>query len=198
MHNSRNMKNELPKARVVFPMISQNGWAWCIPAGLEVLLRYHGINKPTQEEMVLMYHQKHGANGYIDTNGRVGILINPTIENLKQVGFRVGNFDTFTAIANSLLPTDCAREFYHPADCNVNFLNYFKAAIDGQEGILGVIRNTDGNCHILSLIGYSIDPVTKQFDEVSAYDPATTKIETKKLSDFAFNNDCIIFKTKGA
>jgi hypothetical protein len=198
MQNSNNIKSELPHARIAFPMIRQNGWAWCIPAGLEVLLRYHGINKPTQEEMVLTYHQKHGADGYLDTNGRAFILNNPTIKELKQVGFRVGNFDTFMTIANSLLPTDCAREFYHPADCDVNSLNYIKAAIDGQDGIFGVIRNTDGNCHILPMIGYSIDPVTKQFDEVSTYDPANTNIDTKKLSNFEFNNDCIIFNTKGA
>lgn len=185
---------ELPDARNKFPQVQQFGWAWCIPASFEVLLHYFDISIPTQKDMVAQYDKLFGAEGYAEPfqvgnqlKLRLVRLTNPTIDQLRNYGFPKADFDVFKDITNSLLPKDCGRVFDHPADCNPQFEHYLTEAMQNQDGILSVKTNSDGNCHILPVIGYD-------GTNISVYDPQTGGIDTKPFKDVPFNRDCIIFK----
>ncbi len=182
---------ELKDASAIFPQVWQRANEWCIPAGLEVLLHYYEILHPTQEEMVLRFDEMYGDHGYVIQGKLVKFNSKPTIQLLMQCGFPHphGNFDGFTAVANSLLPPDCERAFCHPKDCEVDFENLVLQSLKDGDGVLGVIRLTNGNCHVLPIISFDGNNVT-------AYDPGLRSIETKKLGEFTFNRDCVILKKK--
>jgi len=180
---------ELENAKTIFPQVRQIANEWCIPAGLEVLLHYFGIPKPSQTEMVLRYAEQFGDKGYFINRQLVAFRNKPTVDELKLCGFPHGNFDSFSAIANSLLPADCNRYFYHPNDCETEFEKYLSGSLKNGDGILGVIRLNNGNCHVLPIIGYDGSAVT-------VYDPGPGTVETKALCDFTFNRDCVILKIK--
>jgi len=182
---------ELPNARHLFPEVQQRADEWSIPAGLEVLLHYFGISKPTQEEMVLRFDEMYGQQGYIILGKPGKFLTKPTIQHLALCGFPAphGNFDGFTTVANSLLPADCDRIFCHPNDCDKKFENYLTGALKKGDGILGVIRLKNGNCHALPIIGYNGSDVT-------VYDPCPGIIDTKAIGDITFNRDCVLLMNK--
>jgi hypothetical protein len=185
---------ELPDARNKFTQVRQKGLAWCIPASFEVLIRYFNLLQPTQEDMVRQYHKLFGHEGYgepVILNGELKFrhvkLDSPTIEQLAKHGFPKGDFNSFQTIANSLLAADCGRRFEHPADCDQKFEEHMLKAMTDGDGFLGVIKNPDGNCHILPIIGF--DGTT-----VVYYDPGSGDITTKAIKEVSFNRDCIIFK----
>jgi hypothetical protein len=182
---------ELPNARHLFPEVRQRADEWCIPAGLEVLLHYFGISKPTQEDMVLRFDEMFGQHGYIIQGKPAKFLTKPTITHLALCGFPAphGNFDGFTTVANSLLPADCSWIFRHPNDCDNEFENHLAGALRNGDGILGVIRLNNGNCHVLPIIGYDGSDVT-------VYDPGPGTIETKAIGGFTFNRDCVLLTNK--
>jgi hypothetical protein len=182
---------ELPNARTIFPEVWQRANEWCIPAGLEVLLHYFGISHPTQEEMVLRFDDMYGAHGYVLNGNLIKFNSKPTIEDLKHCGFPNpgGNFDGFTAVANSLLAANCDRVFYHPRNCDADFEKHLLQTIQNGDGVLGVIRWPNGNCHVLPIIGFDGTHLT-------SYDPGARTIETKQLGQYTFNRDCVILKKR--
>ncbi len=183
---------ELLDARTKFPQVYQHGHSWCIPAGFEVLLHYFDLPKPTQEDMVLLYDKVFGAKGYgepIQVNGQLRYrtvkLTNPTVEQLKNYGFPLGDFNTFKDITNSLLPQNCGRVFDRSSDCHEKFEYYLDQALKNQDGILAAVKLPDGNCHILPVVGFDGKCVM-------VYDPGARTIEVKALGDL--NRDCVVFK----
>src|SRR5437016_6186050 len=101
---------EIQDARTVFPKIRQSGEGWCIPACYEALTQHVCLASPTQDELVMEYHRRFAAEGYINMATRqLHHLTNPTIQDLRAYGFPRGSFVTFTKIANHLLPIGCGK-----------------------------------------------------------------------------------------
>ncbi len=142
----------------------------------------------------MQYNKLFSAEGYaepVQVGNQVKLrlvkLVNPTTDQLRNYGFPKADFDVFMDIANSLLPKDCGRFFEHPADSEARFEHYLTETLKNQDGILSVVKNPDGNCHIHPVIAYNGTDVT-------LYDPQTGAIDTKPAKNIPFNRDCMIFK----
>ena len=59
----------IPGAPVILQHVRQNGKYWCIPAGIEGMLKCVGLNMVSQEELVLAYCQKF-CNESLSANGK--------------------------------------------------------------------------------------------------------------------------------
>ena len=139
--------------------------------------------------MVSEYARLHGQKGYVNASYQLCQLANPTIDELRAYGFPAANFDVFTSICNALAPKDSPRIFHHPQDCTQRFEEYLRDSVAAGDGILAVVRNPDGNCHILPVIGYDGTNLT-------TYEPVTGTIETKDNKHYTLNRDCVLLRRK--
>jgi len=182
---------ELQSARQKFPEVKQGGAGWCIPAAIEVALRYFGAGAINQEEMVYCYYQKFGAGAFCTTL-RQGIQFTSTdkatiIEAARQLLLSEANFDVFAEIAREL--TAAAHqpiEFTHPPD-PANFPGHMKSSVDCGDAFLMACGLPNNDCHILAVVGY-------HDDLIDAYDPATGQTDTKTAAQFCVNQDCLIIR----
>jgi hypothetical protein len=178
---------EVPNAKVTFSKIRQRGAGWCIPACFESLARYANLRLPTQEEIVWEYHRRYGNCGYIDPAKKcLCTLANPTIEDLKNYAFPKGGFVEFTEIANSLLPADSGKTFFHPTDSDAKFESYVCDSASRGDGLILVLCPKDEHCHALVLVG-------QDKGILNVYDPQHGDFHDVPAK--AFNKDCVILKS---
>ena len=95
---------ELQNARTAFPKSRQRGDGWCIPACYEAVSQHANLASPTQEQLVLEYHKRLGAEGYVHMKTReLHHFANPTPDDLRPFGFHKGDFNTFTDMTRTTL-----------------------------------------------------------------------------------------------
>lgn len=189
----RQDSSELPGARKHFPSVRQRAPAWCIPAGLEVILSYAGIEGVSQDALVLDYCRRHGDDALISLASRRPVLIDGL--NDSQVlglaclaGFRQGDFGSFSAATDALVNLKAQGfDLYHPPQDPIQCEEHLKSAISAGFACLMAGENGNGDFHIYVPLAY-------RGSQLSVYEPWSGTIEEGTLSTFQSNGDCLILR----
>jgi len=179
---------EIQNARRIFPKIRQRGDGWCIPACYEAILQHTGVGSPTQEEIVTEYDRRFGSGGYVHmTKRELHCITNPSADDLRPYGFPKGDFNSFTEIANHLLPNGADKIFVHPADRDAKFEEYLNQSVATGLGAIIVVCPPNVDCHALLLVGFD-------GGVVDVYDPQHGGFHQFPVPQF--NRDCVVLQIR--
>lgn len=172
----------MPKLFYVLPRIRQHGTDWCIPAGIENMLRCIGYNKLTQEDLILnvVRSRENISNNKSDHEileyYRCKPLPNATFHTFRDVAER--------RIGNSLAGWKFEVMEDKSSD-KAKYLSDIKKAISADEPILISYRNERGNYHTNMVYEYN-DSV------LSLYDPGEHMDVQRNAFEYAFSEDLLV------
>lgn len=171
-----------------FPKITQEGAFWCIPASIENMLKFVGINSLSQTDIMIAYgrkfqsdalsNQKTGLKSNVSWNDNE-FLIEARSAQLKHTSF--GNFKTIVEESDILRHHDYEFEIVY-----------------GNGSMLSNVKMTISNGNLAAISFRSHVGVVLEFDNdvITYYDPWPNidNFETKKAHKIQFNNDLLVLR----
>ncbi|GJM43225.1 MAG: hypothetical protein DHS20C21_00670 [Gemmatimonadota bacterium] len=190
--------SRLSTASLLAPGNRQRGDYWCIPAGIENLLRCGGYSTISQEAVVASFVRQHvqppaGADTLRESAGPTDFALMSDDEicrAFQRIPIPSANFGAFATVTNALLAQVTAsrrlRVVRGLAD-SATYAQTVRSAIDEDEPILISLENPTGGFHIVAVLGYT----PKVLD---VYDPELDRVIRVDISASAFGSDCLILK----
>jgi hypothetical protein len=183
-----------------FPRIRPHGLFWEVPAGIESMLRYAGIDAISQEDLVLGYCRKHGDEALSEIVSHVPLRVVPAsiqgmgedeiIELARQSVLRRGSFDTLAeparrklAFRRPPLSLDIIAGLKSQAD-------YFAAMMDAVKADCPILISLKGRDeHFHPQVVLEVDP-----DRFIAYDPARNIIARRQVAKCDFPGEALVLR----
>jgi hypothetical protein len=182
------------------PRIRPRGLFWSIPACIETMLCYAGLDGISQEDLVLGYCRNYGEGALLEIVLHAPLRTVPAsikgldqqeiIELAKQCTFRCGNFDTFAEAARRKLA------FKRPP-MSLDFIggikaraDYFAAMTEAVKADCPIAISVKARNHTLhNLVVLEADP-----DKFITYDPERNTIRRRKVADCDFSGDALVLR----
>lgn len=193
------LQAQLSEYSTRMPRIPQSGPFWCIPASVENVLKYIGINNLSQEQMVVRYAKKYGKKSLIIPHGSQALTVDPSglsdqdiLRFARHAALSQANFDVFKSIVEEsgvLNSSMWELIFVNGLSDQAAYADKLKQHIAGQEPVMIASTNPDGSSHIRVVLAYDSSQLT-------FYDPAVDEIQSLPYSGFKFNDDMLILKRK--
>lgn len=181
------MKNSLKN--ISFNFLSQHGTAWCIPAGIENLLKALNISEISQETLIDAFLRKRNiplednAGNHIPANN---LPKHQLLEEFRCKALPDANFKTFKEILDEILSQkniDLKLEIIDGITSQSDYIKFVKESIDNNQPLL-ISSKSLGGWHITFAFEYDED-ILKTFD------PAQDKMIDKKFNDYTFSHDIL-------
>jgi len=185
-------QNYLSNFETKLPKIQQKGKYWCIPASIENMLRFVGINGITQEDLVILYCNKFHNEALKDPSTLSPICLSSI--NKKEIikiahlsVFTNGNFNTFKILLEEEYPEyfkEWNLKFKNKIYGKNDYYSWIKKYIYSQDPVLISFQNLNGDFHICMVLGYS-------YQTIKFYDPALNQIISMNIENLKFSDDLL-------
>lgn len=185
-----------------FPKIPQQGPFWCIPASVENLLKFAGLNSISQADMVLGYCKSFWDDALLQIVPEVpprGVPValrgrnDCEIMSLAQnCALRHANFQSISAVAEAhpeFQKSALSFKFIGNISDKAAYVSAIRGAMAEDEPALISLNNGNGTFHITAVL--AIDG-----DELTIYDPARNGVFTGNVSNCTFSNDILVLGQK--
>ena len=172
----------MPRLSHILPRIRQRGTYWCIPAGIENMLRCVDYNDLTQEDLVI---------GVVRPLGNTNESDPEILERFRCERLPNATFQTFRVVAEHLMKTSLSNwkfELKDKVNERLEYVRYIKEAIAADEPILISVKNPTGeDWHITMVYEYN-------GDVLSWYDLAQDTNVNRDASRCSFSADILVLR----
>jgi hypothetical protein len=195
MSESEMKQTNLREARTRFSEVRQAHTAWCIPAGLEVILHYVGI-AVSQDNLVLAYCRRHGDSALVRiADGRsvmIGAMSDEERLDAARVSrFKEGDFGSFKAAVMAVVDLEQkGYELFHPTNRSSCEENLRMSICQGDPCLLAG-ESPDGSFHIYAIAGFD-------GQRFHAYEPWEGRFHLKTLTEINSNCDSLVLRRRSA
>lgn len=174
---------------ISFNFVSQHGTAWCIPAGIENLLKALNIIEISQEKLIDTFLRKR--NIPLQDNNGIPISINnvPKYQLLELFRCRAlpdANFQTFKEVLDEILlqkNIDLKLEVIDGITSQNDYMKIVKESIENNQPLL-ISSKSLGGWHIT--FAFEFDD-----DTLKTFDPAQDEMIEKKFTEYTFSHDIL-------